>query len=58
MLAVPIATPQIWLFYAFGLVFAALVVRMLVRRTKEGAASLGVPLVAEAGTGHSWAEAH
>src|SRR3954454_20962521 len=30
----------------------------LVRRTMEGAASLGVPLVAEAGTGHSWAEAH
>ena len=30
----------------------------LVRRTMEAAASLGVPLVAEAGTGHSWAEAH
>ena len=35
MLAIPLATPQIWLFYAFSLVFAALVVRMLVRRTKE-----------------------
>jgi DNA polymerase-1 len=30
----------------------------LVRQTMEAAASLGVPLVAEAGTGHSWAEAH
>ncbi|QQP92611.1 DNA polymerase I [Skermanella sp. TT6] len=29
-----------------------------VRRVMEGAASLGVPLVAEAGTGHSWADAH
>jgi protein-S-isoprenylcysteine O-methyltransferase Ste14 len=35
MLAVPIAAPQIWLFYAFSFVFAALVVRMLVGRTKE-----------------------
>ena len=30
----------------------------LVRQTMEAAASLSVPLVAEAGTGHSWAEAH
>ncbi|WP_114392145.1 DNA polymerase I [Oleisolibacter albus] len=30
----------------------------LVRRVMEGSASLGVPLVAEAGTGRSWAEAH
>ncbi|EWY42655.1 DNA polymerase [Skermanella stibiiresistens SB22] len=30
----------------------------VVRRVMEGAASLGVPLVAEAGTGHSWADAH
>lgn len=29
-----------------------------VRRVMEGAVSLGVPLVAEAGWGHSWAEAH
>ncbi|WP_109121605.1 DNA polymerase I, partial [Azospirillum sp. TSO22-1] len=30
----------------------------IVRRVMEGAASLGVPLVAEAGIGNSWAEAH
>ncbi len=30
----------------------------VVRRVMEGAASLGVPLVAESGTGHSWADAH
>ncbi|HYH39506.1 MAG TPA: DNA polymerase I [Azospirillum sp.] len=30
----------------------------IVRRVMEGAASLGVPLVAEAGIGDSWAEAH
>ncbi|WP_029007279.1 DNA polymerase I [Azospirillum halopraeferens] len=30
----------------------------VVKRTMEGAATLGVPLVAEAGIGASWAEAH
>ncbi|MBB6253438.1 DNA polymerase I [Nitrospirillum iridis] len=30
----------------------------VVRQVMEGAASLSVPLVAEAGTGHSWGEAH
>ena len=30
----------------------------VVRRVMEGAAHIDVPLIAEAGTGRTWAEAH